>query len=203
MNLDQGTNEDGLKALFAPFGEIESVFIQQNEDGSLKNQGFVCFKEFEHAKSALEKMNKHKLESGNVMIVSRHVSKKENALGDNKKGMGMISQIKRETFNSNIYVKFLPASLTQEELHKTFSQAGTIISINLKQMKSGDYVTGQFAYILYDKVEEAQNAIRKFDNTNIFSSRPMRVELWLSKEEIEQQKKQREGRQINQIYNYI
>jgi len=100
-------------------------------------------------------MNKHKLESGNVMIVSRHVSKKENALGDNKKGMGMISQIKRETFNSNVYVKFLPATLTQEELHKTFSQAGTIISINLKQMKSGDYVTGQFAYILYDKVEEA------------------------------------------------
>ena len=148
-------------------------------------------------------MNKHKLESGNVMIVSRHVSKKENALGDNRKGMGMISQIKRETFNSNIYVKFLPASLTQEELHKTFSQAGTIISINLKQMKSGDYVTGQFAYILYDKVEEAQNAIRKFDNTNIYSSRPMRVELWLSKEEIEQQKKQREGRQTNQIYNYI
>jgi len=37
MNLTEGTNEEGLKALFVPFGEIESVFIQSNEDGSLKN----------------------------------------------------------------------------------------------------------------------------------------------------------------------
>jgi hypothetical protein len=61
--------------------------------------------------------------------------------------------------------------------------------------------SGMYAYILYDKVEEAQAAIRKFDNTNIYSSKPMRVELWLSKEEIEQQKKQMNNRQIKYIQN--
>jgi RNA recognition motif-containing protein len=115
MNLSEGTTEDQLKDLFSPHGEIESAHIQANPDGSLKNSGFVCYKEFENAKDALDKMQKMVLPSGNVLIVSRHVSKKENALGGDRK-MGMISQIKRETFNSNVYVKFLPTGVTQEEL---------------------------------------------------------------------------------------
>lgn len=43
----------------------------------------------------------------------------------------------------------------------------------------------QYAYILFEKVSDSQTAIRKFDNANVFGSRPLKVELWLSKEEIE------------------
>jgi len=38
---------------------------------------------------------------------------------------------------------------------------------------------------LYEKVEEAQMAIKKFDNSNIFGARPVKVELWMSKDEID------------------
>ena len=197
MNLPTGTTEEQLTELFAEFGEIESTYVQKNEDATLKNSGFVCFKDCENAKNAMAQMHKKVLPSGNTLIVNRHVSKKENQLEKNH--IGVISQIKRETFNSNVYVKFIPANVTEEELQKVFTGAGQIHSVSLKQMKQGDVVTGQYAYILFDKVEEAQQAIRKYDNTNVFGSKPIRVELWLSREEIDQQKRQKETRQINQF----
>ena len=50
----------------------------------------------------------------------------------------------------------------------------------------------QYAYILFEKVEEAQKAIRTFDNQAVFSNRPLKVELWISKEEIKQQREQQD-----------
>jgi RNA recognition motif-containing protein len=52
-----------------------------------------------------------------------------------------------------------------------------------------EYTQYQYGYILYDKVEEAQHAIKKFDNSSEFGGRPMKVELWQSKDEIEHDKK--------------
>jgi hypothetical protein len=50
---------------------------------------------------------------------------------------------------------------------------------------------------MFEKVEEAQAAIKKFDNSNIFGPRPLKVDLWQSKDEIEQEKKQRENRELH------
>lgn len=61
----------------------------------------------------------------------------------------------------------------------------------------------QYAFILFEKVSDSQSAIRKFDNSTVFGSRPLKVELWLSKEEIEQQKKAKENREVHQILNNI
>ena len=52
-------------------------------------------------------------------------------------------------------------------------------------------------------MEEAQAAIKKFDNSNVFGQRPIMVELWMSKDEIEQEKKQKETRELNQILNAL
>ncbi len=35
-------------------------------------------------------------------------------------------------FKSNIYVKFIPKGVTQQEVEEKFSQAGNILSIKLK-----------------------------------------------------------------------
>ena len=55
----------------------------------------------------------------------------------------------------------------------------------------------QYAFILFEKVSDAQTAIRKFDNSTVFGSRALKVELWLSKEEIEQQRKAKENREVH------
>ena len=57
-NLPKGTDDEKLKGLFAKFGEIESVTVQRDEQGNLKDYGYVCFKEPDHAEAAVLEMNK-------------------------------------------------------------------------------------------------------------------------------------------------
>jgi polyadenylate-binding protein len=162
----------------------------------------VCFKKPEDAEKALEALNKKPLENGQFLIVNQFISKRENELqGDSK--ISPISQNLTKTFNSNVFIKFIPSDVTEEELRKTFGEAGSIISVKIKKsvqtIQDVEYSSYQYGYILYEKVEEAQQAIKKFDNSSIFGSRPLKVELWQSKGEIEQEKKQRENRELNSI----
>lgn len=43
-----------------------------------------------------------------------------------------ISQNLTKTFNSNIFVKFIPPEMSEEDIKKTFGEAGKIISIKIK-----------------------------------------------------------------------
>jgi polyadenylate-binding protein len=47
-----------LRSLFEEFGEIESVYVQKDDKGVLKDSGFVCFKDPEVAEKAADEMNK-------------------------------------------------------------------------------------------------------------------------------------------------
>jgi len=57
-NLPKGTEDAQLKEMFAKFGDIESVTVQRDEQGNLKDYGYVCFKDPEHAEAAVLEMNK-------------------------------------------------------------------------------------------------------------------------------------------------
>lgn len=206
-NLPAGTDEEKLRSLFQDFGEIESVYVQKDDKGTLKDSGFVCFKDPELAEKAADAMNKKQIGTDQFLIVNRHISKKDNEILQTGSKIHPISQNLSKTFNSNVYVKFIPNDITEEELRKTFSEAGKIISVKMDQrvqrFENQEIPQYQYAFILYEKVSDAQTAIRKFDNANIFGSRPLKVELWLSKEEIEQQKKAKENREVHQILNQI
>lgn len=79
-NLPAGTDEAKLQALFQEFGEIDSVFVQKDEKGELRDSGFVCFKDPEVAEKAADEMNKKQIGEDQFLIVNRHISKKENEL---------------------------------------------------------------------------------------------------------------------------
>lgn len=196
-----------MQELFQEFGEIESIFVQKDDKGTLRDSGFVCFKDPEAAEKAADAMNKKQIGEGQFLIVNRHISKKDNEILQSGSKIHPISQNLSKTFNSNVYVKFIPTDITEEELRKTFSEAGNIISVKIDKrvQRFGDQEIPQyqFAFILYEKVSDAQTSIRKFDNSNVFGSRPLKVELWLSKEEIEQQKKAKENREVHQILTQI
>jgi RNA recognition motif-containing protein len=57
------------------------------------------------------------LPSGNFLIVNFHVSKKENEIGK----VRPITQNLQTTFNSNVYVKYIPSNVTEAELREAFS----------------------------------------------------------------------------------
>lgn len=53
---------------------------------------------------------------------------------------------------------------------------------------------------MYDSVANAQKAIQRFDQQYLFGgTKPLSVEMWVSKEEKEQERKRREDRQTNQL----
>ena len=139
-NLPTGTDEGKLRQMFSEFGEIESAFVQKDDNGKLRDYGYVCFKEPTDAEKAQDAMNKKQLPDGQFLMVNRHISKKDNELFAPGSKIHPISANLSKTFNSNVYVKFIPNDITEEELKKTFSEVGKIISIKLEKrmMKVGD-----------------------------------------------------------------
>lgn len=152
-------------------------------------------------------MNKKQLGEDNFLIVQKHIKRQENELTKNNNHISLIDQNKQSTFNSNVYVKFIPLETTHDEIKDTFAKCGKIISIKLgkrEQVIDGNKVPQyQYAYVLFDKVEEAQKAIREFDSSPVFSKRPLKVELWISKEEIKQQREQQEEKNIKQFFKEL
>lgn len=166
-------------------------------------------------------MHKKPLTSGNFLIVNEFVSKKENQLQNSRP----ITSNLQSTFNSNIYVKFIPADVTEDQVREKFSgfpvqilkgvdaegkkiyEQSTANIISLKVNSAQQFSTepdapkpSQYAYIMYDSVQAAQRAIQSLDGTYIFGgTRPLSVEMWVSKDEKEKEKKLRDDRQAKQL----
>ena len=204
-NLPTGTNDDKLKALFAEFGPIESAQIQKGPDGADKDYGYVCFKDSAHAEAAMKAMDKKVISEGKFLIVNYHISKKENELAQGGRTIDPRTQNMTSTFNSNIYVKFIPIDVTEEELRKQFSFGDDSSIVSLKLSTSvknyGDTeIKSQYAFILYNTVANAQKAIQRFDGQYIFgTTKPIHVEMWVSKDEKDQERKRREDRTTKQV----
>jgi RNA recognition motif-containing protein len=76
-------------------------------------------------------MNKKQIGEDQFLIVNQHVSKKDNEATHGSK-INPITQNLTKTFNSNIYVKFIPNDVTEDELRAKFTMKDSkIISVKL------------------------------------------------------------------------
>lgn len=168
----------------------------------------MCFKDNDAAKSAMEAMNKKTLSSGKCLLVNQHISSKENQLSMARASKAnSIQQTFKKSYDSNLYIKFIPSGVTQQELLDTFGQAGKIISSKLNtthaSVANESINLYQYAYILFDKVQEAQLAIKMYDQSTTFGGRPISVQFWQSKEELEQGKKEQSFRDLDQFIQVL
>ena len=69
-------------------------------------------------------MNKKRLPDGSFLLVSQHISKRDNQLQQNSKNPAPIQQNLTKTFDSNLFVKNVPSSVTEEEFKKLFETFG-------------------------------------------------------------------------------
>ena len=150
--------------MFAEFGEITSAHVQRDTDQTvLKDYGYVSFKEAESAAAAVEKMNKSKLADGSYLLVGQHISKRENEVAKSSTS-GPIQNSMKKTYESNLFVKNIPAEIKEEEVVKLFEECGPVISIKLRQ---GKYFNPSAAYrqyfVLFQDIDGAKQAIQKFD----------------------------------------
>lgn len=78
--MPAGTDNDKLSAMFAEFGEVISAYVQKGGEtgNTLLNKGYVSFKTGEQAKAAIDVMHKKKMDDGSYLLVSQHISKRDN-----------------------------------------------------------------------------------------------------------------------------
>lgn len=180
QNLPQDFTDAQLHELFKQFGTIDSASVNLKKNGT----GFVSYKEHEDAKRALEAASMKLKVQGRAVIVSQHVSRKESDLVT--KGANPIVQNQKEAFKSNIFVRFIPKEVTEEELKKKFSEAGDILSVRLKEhvqkVNGESFSNYNNGFVLYQDVQSAQRCIKMFDESNCFgfTNKALRVDFWQS-----------------------
>lgn len=111
-------------------------------------------------------MNKAKTSEGTFLFVNHHVAKRQNDLATDKTKTAITQNINKN-FSSNLFVKFVPTNVNEEELRKVFAPFGNIISIKLKAKSESRY---NQAYVLYETVDMCQQAIRSLDKTRPFGN---------------------------------
>ncbi len=68
-NLPFSVDDEKLKELFSPYGEIEeATVISDKFSGRSKGFGFVTFKDEESAKKAISEMNEKEVEGRNIKV---------------------------------------------------------------------------------------------------------------------------------------
>ena len=202
QGLPAGTTDAILSTMFAEFGEIQSAHVQRGESGdALTNKGYVSYKQGESAQDAIDAMHKKQMDDGSYLLVSQHISKRENEVASQSTNSATIQSSMRKTFESNLFVKNIPAEITTEEITTLFEQVGAVISIKLRQ---GKYFNPNAAYrqyfVLYKDIESAKQAIQRFDQATPFGARALSVQFWMPTNELHQEREQRSFQEVQQYF---
>ncbi len=203
QGLPAGTDNDKLSAMFAEFGEIVSAHVQRGGETNnvLQNKGYVSFKTGEQAKAAIDAMHKKKMDDNSYLLVSQHISKRDNQVATQQPNSNTIQSSIRKTYESNLFVKNIPSDIKEEEIIALFEELGPVISIKLRQ---GKYFNPNAAYrqyfILYKDIESAKKAIQRFDQATPFGARPLSVQFWMPTTELHQEREQRSYHEVLQYF---
>ena len=86
--------------------------------------------------------------NGQSILVSEYIQRKEQDLASNP-----IIKNQKEDYESNVFVRFIPKDVTEEQLKAKFLEAGSIASIKLKDQMHGQAISNyKIGYVLYDDV---------------------------------------------------
>lgn len=135
------------------------------------------------------------------MLVSQHISKRENQVAANNANAATIQSSMRRTYESNLFVKNIPSEIQEAELTALFEEVGPVISIKLRQ---GKYFNPSAAYrqyfVLYRDIDCAKKAIQRFDQSTPFGARALSVQFWMPTQELHQEREQRSFNEVQQYF---
>ncbi|KAI3712264.1 hypothetical protein L1987_70815 [Smallanthus sonchifolius] len=174
-NLDKAIDQKALHDTFSTFGNILSCKIAADSIGQSKGYGFVQYDGEESAQQAIEKLNGMLLNDKQV-YVGPFLRKQERDLAVDKAKF------------TNVFVKNLSESTTDDDLHKAFSEYGTITSAVV--MRDADGNSKCFGFVNFENAEDAARAVdglngQKFDEKEWYVGKAQK------KNEREQELKQR------------
>jgi polyadenylate-binding protein len=153
-NLDKMIDNKALHDTFSSFGNILSCKIATDAQGQSKGYGFVQFENEESAQKAIDKLNGMLINDKQV-YVGQFLRKQERESAQTKAKF------------TNVYVKNLSESTTDEELKNAFGEYGTITSAVV--MRDGDGKSKCFGFVNFENADDAAKAVealngKKFDD---------------------------------------
>ena len=166
-NFPVNWNKDQIDSFvdveFGRFGEIKSkgVFLYPKTN---KLYAFVAFTEVQSALTALEKMNGLELDGEKLFVTKAQTKSRRKDLLTKERRSGGYPQ-------TNIYIRSLKASVTDEVLRRVFGKYGTITSVCLREWTPTNRTAEpaipgapvlQYGFINFQAVEEAQNIILNY-----------------------------------------
>lgn len=169
-NLDTSIGHKELFDTFSIFGNILSCKVSLDENGQSKGYGFVHFENAESADASVEKVNGKMLRSKQV-YVGKFVPKRD-----------FIKQ--KESSWTNVYVKDIDTSVTEEDLRKKFVEEvcngddAQITSSTI--MKDNTGASRGFGFINFKTHELAVKAVEvlngtKLGNKNLWCGRAQKL----------------------------
>ncbi|KAK9172129.1 polyadenylate binding protein, types 1, 2, 3, 4 family protein [Cryptosporidium meleagridis] len=155
-NLDKSIDNKTLFDTFSLFGNIMSCKIATDVEGKSLGYGFIHFEHADSAKEAISRLNGAVL--GDRPIYVGKFQKKAERFSE-----------KDKTF-TNVYVKHIPKSWTEDLLYKIFGVYGKISSLVLQSDSKGR----PFGFVNFENPDSAKAAVAALHNALVT---PVGVEL--------------------------
>ena len=189
-NLDGAIDNKALHDTFATFGNILSCKVAQDEHGNSKGYGFVHYETAEAATDAIKAVNGMLLNEKKV-YVGHHMPKKDR--------MSKFEEMKANF--TNIYVKNVDPTATDEEFRELFKKHGQITSASL----SHDTETGKsrgFGFVNFIRHEDAAKAVEELNDSD-FKGQKLYVGRAQKKHEREEElRRQYEAARAEKVSKY-
>ncbi|KAI9678866.1 MAG: Protein phosphatase PP2A regulatory subunit B [Caeruleum heppii] len=189
-NLDTAIDNKALHDTFAAFGHILSCKVAQDEFGNSKGYGFVHYETAEAATNAIKHVNGMLLNEKKV-FVGHHIPKKDR--------QSKFDEMKANF--TNIYVKNIESSVTDDEFRDLFEKYGNISSASIARDPDTSKSRG-FGFVNYLDHENAATAVDALNDSD-FKGQKLYVGRAQKKHEREEElRKQYEAARVEKASKY-
>ncbi|KAL7236561.1 hypothetical protein ACSBR1_019789 [Camellia fascicularis] len=151
-NLDKAIDRQALHDTFSSFGNILSCKVATYPSGQSKGYGFVQYDSEEAAQKAIETLNGMLLDDKQV-YVGPFLRKQEREM--------TLDKVKF----TNVFVKNLSESTTEEDLKKIFGDFGAITSAVL--MRDADGNSKCFGFVNFANADDAARSVESLNGQKI------------------------------------
>jgi polyadenylate-binding protein len=178
-NLPDSWSKEDMDRHFGQYGNINSSVLNKSSATGSEGLafGFINFDNHEEAQNAVEKAGTVEVDGKKIYAV-RALSKAERERQKRDAMDARRAEHQQKFASCNLYVKFLPAEVSDEAVKDVFSKYGTIVSFRVARNEDGS-ATG-VAFICYAGADEATKAITELNQSTVFG-KPIFVTLHQSK----------------------
>lgn len=188
-NLHPDIDNKSLHDTFSAFGRVLSCKVAYDDMGQSKCFGFVHYETADAADAAIESVNGMLLNDREV-YVGKHLSKQDR---ESK------YEAMKQNF-TNVFVKNIEISLSDDEFHALFSPFGAITSSSLSRDPDGK--SKGFGFVNFESHELATKAVDELNDIEVKGQKIYVGRAQTKRERLEELKRLHENSRLEKIAKY-